>query len=121
HASPFSHLFSYNDFKKDPLSACNCTPPYSAENAISARNDLNDKNGIYPFKALGFRSHGGTDVKATNVEMALRLQFVAISGPTYDTQSPFQWSKTEWQNKISHFGHPDLFAFPPVTHKWKFI
>ncbi|KRY79345.1 putative phospholipase B-like 2, partial [Trichinella pseudospiralis] len=114
-------LMRYNDFKKDPLSACNCTPPYSAENAISARNDLNDKNGIYPFKALGFRSHGGTDVKATNVEMALRLQFVAISGPTYDTQPPFQWSKTEWHNKLSHFGHPDLFVFPPVKHKWKFI
>ena len=53
----------YNDFKHDPLSACNCTPPYSGENAISARSDLNPKDGTYPFPALGHRCHGGTDNK----------------------------------------------------------
>ena len=26
---------------QDPLSVCDCSPPYSAENSISARNDLN--------------------------------------------------------------------------------
>lgn len=56
-------LMRYNDFKNDPLSKCNCTPPYSAENAISSRNDLNPPDGKYPFKALSFRSHGGTDMK----------------------------------------------------------
>jgi len=30
-------LMRYNDFKNDPLSKCDCSPPYSAENAISAR------------------------------------------------------------------------------------
>lgn len=55
--------FRYNDFTHDPLSACNCTPPYSAENAISARCDLNPINGTYPFGALGHRPHGGTDMK----------------------------------------------------------
>ena len=53
----------YNDFKHDPLSACNCTPPYSGENAISARSDLNPKDGTYPFPELGHRCHGGTDNK----------------------------------------------------------
>ena len=53
----------YNDFQHDPLSACNCTPPYSAENGISARCDLNPVNGTYPFGALGHRCHGGTDNK----------------------------------------------------------
>jgi len=53
----------YNDYTHDPLSACNCTPPYSAENAISARCDLNPANGTYPFDSLGHRSHGGTDAK----------------------------------------------------------
>lgn len=38
-------LMRYNDFKHDPLAQCECQPPYSAENAISARNDLNMKNG----------------------------------------------------------------------------
>ena len=45
------------------MSKCNCTPLYSAENAISARSDLNPKSGSYPFGALGHRSHGGTDMK----------------------------------------------------------
>ena len=62
----FSYIFvhnRYNDFKHDPLSACNCTPPYSAENAISARSDLNNASGTYPFSALSHRFHGGTDMK----------------------------------------------------------
>ena len=53
----------YNDFMNDPLAACNCTPPYSGENGISARCDLNPVNGTYPFGALGHRCHGGTDNK----------------------------------------------------------
>jgi hypothetical protein len=46
-------LMRYNDYQNDPLSRCNCTPPYSAENAISARCDLNPANGTYPIKQLG--------------------------------------------------------------------
>lgn len=54
----------YNDYKHDPLAKCSkCKPPYSAENAISSRCDLNPKNGTYPFGALGHREHGGTDSK----------------------------------------------------------
>ena len=56
-------MYRYNNFQHDPLSRCNCTPPYSGENAISARSDLNPANGTYPFGALGHRSHGGTDNK----------------------------------------------------------
>ena len=55
--------YRYNNFKHDPLSACNCTPPYSGENAISARSDLNPANGTYQFPFLGHRCHGGTDNK----------------------------------------------------------
>ena len=58
------HLnYSYNNFQHDPLSRCNCTPPYSAENAISCRDDLNPANGTYAFGALGHRPHVGTDMK----------------------------------------------------------
>ncbi len=53
----------YNDFKNDPLSKCNCTPPYSAELTIAARCDLNDVNGTYPDPPLGHRVHGATDAK----------------------------------------------------------
>ena len=55
----------YNDFQNDPLGKCNCTPPYSAENAISSRNDLNPANGSYPFGALGHRKHGAIDCKVS--------------------------------------------------------
>ena len=61
-------LMRYNDYQNDPLSACDCDPPYSAENAISARCDLNPANGTYPFSALGHRDHGATDMKLTTTE-----------------------------------------------------
>ena len=53
----------YNDFQHDELSKCQCSPPYSAENAIAARSDLNSKDGKYPFPALGYRAHGAIDAK----------------------------------------------------------
>ena len=43
------------------------------------------------------------------------MSFVAISSPTYDQQISFQWSKSNFSSEESpHFGHPDLFKFPPV-------
>ena len=48
-------LMRYNNYTSDPLSRCDCSPPYSGENAISARNDLNPRNGTYPFHALSHR------------------------------------------------------------------
>ena len=48
-------LMRYNNYTVDPLSRCQCDPPYSGENAISARNDLNPRNGTYPFHALSHR------------------------------------------------------------------
>jgi len=114
-------LMRYNDYTHDPLSRCNCTPPYSAENAIAARNDLNPANGTYPFSALGHRSHGATDMKATNYGLFKRLQFVGISGPTYDDLPPFTWSKTDFAATTPHFGHPDVFKFGPVTYDWTLL
>ena len=111
-------LMRYNNYKNDPLSQCKCNPPYSAENAISARCDLNPKSGTYPFEALGHRSHGGTDMKLTNYKMFKYLEHIAISGPTYDDLPPFQWSKADFANDTPHFGHPDLWKFSPVQHKW---
>jgi len=63
------YLSRYNDFKNDPQSACNCTPPYSGENAIAARSDLNPPNGTYSVPVFGFRDHGATDVKVTSSSM----------------------------------------------------
>ena len=59
-------LLRYNDYTRDPLSKCDCSPPYSAINAISSRSDLNPANGSYPIPILGSMLSGGIDYKATN-------------------------------------------------------
>ena len=60
-------MYRYNNFQHDPLARCSCSPPYSGENGISARSDLNPANGTYPFGALAHRCHGGTDNKVSSV------------------------------------------------------
>ena len=111
-------LMRYNNYKEDPLSRCNCTPPYSANLAISARDDLTQRNGSYPFYELGPRCHGGTDMKLTNYEMMKNLLFISVSGPTHDDVPPFQWSTSGYDKDHSHMGHPDRWNFDPILHKW---
>jgi len=115
-------MMRYNDFMHDPLSRCDCNPPYSAENAIAARNDLNKANGTYPFKALGHRSHGATDAKITSMNLATTFQFLSVSGPTYNAARglpPFRWSEVDFGATTPHVGHPDLWQFKPLTFKWE--
>jgi len=111
-------LMRYNDYQNDPLSRCEqCNPPYSAENAISARNDMNPANGTYPFAALSHRSHGGTDCKVTSLSMMVSLDFVAVGGPTFDPLPPFRWSLSDFHDR-SHVGQPDVWNFKPVQTQW---
>lgn len=113
-------LIRYNDFTNDPLSRCaGCNPPYSAENAISARSDLNPANGTYPFSALGRRAHGGTDAKVVNSTLFWKQEFWAVSGPTWDDQPPFRWSTSGFDD-VRHAGHPDLWNFEPILARWRF-
>ncbi|CAL8107538.1 unnamed protein product [Calicophoron daubneyi] len=107
-------LMRYNDFRHDPLSRCNCTPPYTAENAISARNDLNDPNGTYPISSFRYRLHGGTDVKITNYTMLCNMNMLAASGPTYTDLPPFQWSKLPVPVERPRM-HPDKWMFAPMV------
>ncbi|XP_020631773.1 putative phospholipase B-like 2 [Orbicella faveolata] len=109
-------LMRYNDYQHDPLSRCNCTPPYSGENAISARSDLNPADGKYPFGALGHREEGGIDAKVTNSELIKELQCMAVSGPTHDQQPVFKWSTSGWKRPM---GHPDAWDFEPVKVTWE--
>ncbi|XP_013170935.1 PREDICTED: putative phospholipase B-like 2 isoform X1 [Papilio xuthus] len=112
----------YNDFKHDPLSRCACVPPYSACNAIAARNDLNPANGTFPFRALGHRSHGATDAKVTSWHLRKNYEFVAVSGPTFNISRgipPFAWSEFDMGPHLPHIGHPDVWAFQPIIHHWE--
>ncbi|KAK7480064.1 hypothetical protein BaRGS_00028701, partial [Batillaria attramentaria] len=112
-----TRLMRYNDFMNDPLSRCNCTPPYSGDLGISARNDLNLPNGSYPFKYLQFNLEGGTDMKLTSIGLTRTgdmLAFRAISGPTFDPLPPFRWSTAFNSSSRSHLGQPDLWNFGPI-------
>ena len=114
-------LMRSNAYRSDDLSRCNCTPPYSAENAISARCDLNPANGSWPFASLGHRSHGGIDMKATDHRLAQQLQMLAISGPTFggpDALPPFQWNTSSFPGQTPHYAHPNLWAFPTIQVFW---
>ncbi|XP_077417241.1 putative phospholipase B-like 2 [Vanacampus margaritifer] len=116
--SSMMRLMRYNNFKEDPLSRCQeCNPHENAENAISARSDLNPANGTYPFGALQQRSHGGTDMKMTSYGMFRRYEMLAVSGPTWDQLPAFQWSTSPYKD-LQHMGQPDMWAFKPIKVTW---
>ncbi|XP_025421443.1 putative phospholipase B-like 2 isoform X2 [Sipha flava] len=116
-------LMRSNDFRNDPEARCeSCVPPYSAENAISSRDDLNDLNGVYPFEALGYSNWGAIDAKITSYKMFNEHMFLSVSGPTKGTNGvlgKYCWSRTQVKN-ISHVGLPDCWDFKPETHHWVF-
>lgn len=113
-------IMRYNDYTNDPLSKCDCNPPYSSELTIAARSDLNPINGTYPIDMLGHRAHGAVDMKLTNSAMITALNFVAISGPTYGGPNvpPFQWSKSDFGTTLPHYGQPDKHEFDPYYTNW---
>uniref|UniRef100_A0AC35U4X8 Phospholipase B-like n=1 Tax=Rhabditophanes sp. KR3021 TaxID=114890 RepID=A0AC35U4X8_9BILA len=109
-------LMRYNDYTHEKFSRCNCTPPYTAEASISARGDLNLKNGTYEVDGMKFRDHGSLDMKATNFELFKQMRMEVIGGPTYGDVPPFDWRTTLVEAK--HFGQPDLWKFDPVITEW---
>ncbi|KAF1762618.1 hypothetical protein GCK72_010880 [Caenorhabditis remanei] len=115
-------LMRSNNYTKDPLSKCDCNPPYSATNAIASRADLNPINGTYPFRSLSFHDLGAIDVKVTNSRLINTLQFTAVSGPpggvTKDVPI-FDWRTNPLRKKVPHFGQPVKWNFAPVTYKWR--
>jgi hypothetical protein len=111
-------LMQYNDFKNDPLSKCDkCIPPYSAANAIAARNELNDPNGTYPIHQQSFRAVGSIDTKITNSSLFKNFEMIANSGPTHEQQPIFQWSKSIISS-VKHNGQPDIWNFSTYKIKW---
>lgn len=66
-------LMRYNDYQHEPFSRCNCTPPYTAEAAVSARGDLNPANGTYPLPGMGHVNHGALDYKVSSL---FKIKFI---------------------------------------------
>ncbi|KAL3255441.1 hypothetical protein MRX96_017350 [Rhipicephalus microplus] len=107
---------TYNDFKNDPLSRCNCSPPYNPTYAVAPRYDLIDPRGVYDIPEMYPRVVGGIDVKATNYTLFASQEFVGVNGPTWENQPPFQWSNSGFPD--SQVGHPAKWQFEPVIHRW---
>ena len=118
-------IMRFNDFEHDPLSRCNCTPPFDPGSAISARFDLGDPNGVYANPSMGFGVSGGIDGKVTNFAMFNQgLASIAISGPTSDQQPVFVLSQFNTilgqlhLPKIYAPGIPDRWDFPWINIEW---
>lgn len=127
-------LMRYNNYRHDPISTQGqegLVPPYSAENAIACRDDLNPADGNYTISSLGHRNHVETDCKLSSARMlrgealgttaadgtralvgGARFASVVISGPTHSgTMPPFRFSTSSFDPPPPHVGLPDLFAF----------
>jgi len=98
-------MMRYNDYQNDAFSL------KDACRGISARCDLNDpwnNNTLNPWSPFG-----GLDSKITDDTMMKSLSSVAVSGPTWDSQPPFAWTK-QWTDYPS-YGQPKVFAFDYVV------
>lgn len=105
-----ARMMRYNDYQHDPISSCNCTPPYTSQYTISSRSDLHDRKGTYPFPALAYRDHMGTDVKITGEALLDdHLGAAIICGPTYDQQPVFDWKTLD---PMDHEDFPERYDFP---------
>ncbi|KAK0418991.1 hypothetical protein QR680_013894 [Steinernema hermaphroditum] len=113
-------LMRYNNYKQDEFSKCKCTPPFTAEAAISARGDLNPSNGTYELEGMGHRNHGSLDYKGTDYEHFKQLRFEAIGGPTFNEEAGvpvFSWGTTDIVSP--HYGQPTVWKFDPVITEWE--
>ncbi|KAL1424200.1 hypothetical protein MTO96_020411 [Rhipicephalus appendiculatus] len=93
----FRTFLRYNNYENDPLSKCAaCEPMYNAENALSARSDLNPSVGRYPFFEMGKRPHGGTDAKLVRHQNHIRNDNItAVFG------RPFSGRRQEFPAQVS--------------------
>ncbi|PRP75486.1 hypothetical protein PROFUN_10664 [Planoprotostelium fungivorum] len=96
-------MMRYNEYQTDPLSlgdACR---------GIAARCDLNVGNE--PHSLNGRSAFGAIDGKIAVAGEGMRAHIV--SGPTWDYQPPFAWTK-QWENH-TRIGLPKVFDFPWIV------
>jgi len=89
------NIMQYNNWQNDSFSLGD--PAAS----ISSRYDLRTQHAA---------AFGGIDSKITNYESGQRLWCYAISGPTHQNQTPFEW--TDQWSAVVHDGQPKQFNFP---------
>lgn len=100
-------LMQENNWQSDPLSRG------SADLAVASRMDLSSGPLSTP------DASGAIDSKLSSASWmqapAGDMRVLAKSGPTCDTQAPFQWSTSAFASQ-PHVGMPDTFDFPWVSY-----
>lgn len=91
----FKRVMRLNNYLSNPLSGG------EPGNAIAGRSDLSPN----PAK---FQLDGAIDAKVVNMEMAARMVFDAVNGPTHDNLPPFSWAEYP---DVAHHGMPQVFNF----------
>jgi len=94
-------IMRYNEYQSDPLSL------KDACRGISARCDLNtpwSENTLNSMTAFG-----GIDSKITDNLLVPKLVSTSVTGPTWDSQPPFAWTR-QWST-VPKFGLPIIYAF----------
>eukprot|EP01088_Endostelium_zonatum_P017361 TRINITY_DN508_c1_g1_i1.p1 TRINITY_DN508_c1_g1~~TRINITY_DN508_c1_g1_i1.p1 ORF type:complete len:545 (-),score=115.19 TRINITY_DN508_c1_g1_i1:56-1690(-) len=101
----FNKILRYNNWRHDPYSQGN--PGYS----ISSRFDLEPD-------AEDAQAFGGYDNKWTSFEMAKRMMWKGLNGPTDVMQPSFEWTERgNMFRNVSHVGLPLRYAFGFVDMK----
>lgn len=101
----FKKFMRYNDYKNDPLSLG--VPSFT----ISARYDLSDDPELVSCK-------GAYDAKIGSLKTIKEKGVIEIiSGPTYDDQPVFNWTKSEVCKNTSRVGMPDEMKFDWIEFK----
>ncbi|KAH7979244.1 hypothetical protein HPB49_008810 [Dermacentor silvarum] len=86
------------------------------------RGDLRDSYRLYALPANSLKdllfpdAHSSLVKRVTSSSLFSSLEFVGVSGPTWDDQPPFQWSTSGFED--GHVGQPDRWQFEPVHRKW---
>jgi len=92
-------LMRYNQWQTDPLAL------RDACKGIAARCDLNDPQN--PSTLNEYSPFGAIDAKITQDDLYMTAH--AVSGPSWDSQPPFAWTK-QWQGR-PHHGHSKVYDY----------
>jgi len=102
----FKTFMRNNDWQTDPLSS------NDAAQAILSRYDLRPDECLHEgTMTMCPNAFGGIDAKTTNMDLAKKLVFDAISSPQYENQPAWEFGTERFKN-VRYDGLPKVCKFP---------